>query len=104
AQRRAFPAGHRDDELRVRVHRYPPYHEGRGREPTVPEASPEDATVVALRDAVQEAASSRAWSTGVQLAREDRVVGKSASATELVCEVRVPTRPVPHTVVLYPKD
>jgi len=60
--------------------------------------------LVTLRDAVQEAASSRAWSQGVQLAREDRVAGKSASESEVVCEVRVPARPVAFTVVLYPRD
>jgi hypothetical protein len=60
--------------------------------------------VLALRDAVQEAASSRAWSQGVTLAREERVVGKSGTEAEIVCEIRVPSRPVPFTVVLYPRD
>jgi superfamily II DNA or RNA helicase len=60
--------------------------------------------VIALRDAIQEAASSRAWSQGVTLAREDRVVGKTAADAEIVCEVRVPSRPVAQTVVLYPLD
>ena len=66
--------------------------------------SVEPELLIALRDAVQEAASSRAWSQGVQLAREDRVSGKSATASEIVCEVRIPSRPVAVTVVLYPKD
>ena len=57
-----------------------------------------------LRDAIREAASSRAWSQGVTLAREDRVSGKSASKGEQVVEVRVPTRPTPYTVVLYLDD
>ncbi len=62
------------------------------------------AALIALRDAVQEAASSRAWSQGVTLVREDRVVGKTATPTEVVCEVRVPTRPIAYSVVLYPRD
>ena len=57
-----------------------------------------------LRDAIREAASTRAWSQGVTLAREDRVSGKSASKGEQVVEVRVPTRPTPYTVVLYLDD
>ena len=57
-----------------------------------------------LRDALREAASTRMWSQGVTLAREQRVSGKGASATEATLEVRVPGRPTPFTVVLYPKD
>jgi hypothetical protein len=57
-----------------------------------------------LRDAIREAASSRAWSQGVTLAREDRISGRSASKGEQVVEVRVPTRPTPYTVVLYFDD
>jgi superfamily II DNA or RNA helicase len=66
--------------------------------------APDDAALVALRNAVQEAASPRVWSQGVTLAREDRVVGKSATPTEVLCEVRLPTRPVPTMVVLYPHE
>ena len=54
--------------------------------------------------AIREAASSRAWSQGVTLAREDRVSGRSAVPTEHVLEVRIPTKPTPYTVVLYPAD
>ena len=57
-----------------------------------------------LRDAIREAASSRAWSQDVTLAREDRISGRSASKGEQVVEVRVPTRPTPYTVVLYFDD
>ncbi len=62
------------------------------------------AELEALRDALREAASSRVWSQGVTLAREQRVTGKSATATEAILEVRVPGRPTPFTVVLYPGD
>ncbi|MEZ4401120.1 MAG: DEAD/DEAH box helicase [Kofleriaceae bacterium] len=62
------------------------------------------AAAAELRDAIREAASSRAWSQGVTLAREDRVSGKSQAPAEVVVEVRVPTRPTPYTVVLYPLD
>ena len=58
----------------------------------------------ALRATVRDATTSRVWSQGVTLAREDRVQGKSAGEDELVVEVRVPTRPTPYTVVLYPRD
>ncbi|MBK9033008.1 MAG: DEAD/DEAH box helicase [Myxococcales bacterium] len=57
-----------------------------------------------LRDAIREAASTRAWSQGVTLAREERVSGRSATPSEHVLDVRVPTRPTPYTVVLYPQD
>ena len=67
-------------------------------------------SVTALRDAIQKAASSRAWSQGVQLAREDRVtgtgtrVGADGVEDEIVCEVRIPSRPVAVACVLYPRD
>jgi len=60
--------------------------------------------LIALRDAVQEAGSTRAWSQGVTLVREDRVVGKTATVAEVTVEVRVPTRPIAFNVVLYPRD
>ena len=57
-----------------------------------------------LRDAIHRAASQRAWSQGVTLAREDRVTGLSASPDEIEVEVRAPARPTPFTAVLYPED
>ena len=57
-----------------------------------------------LREALHEAASSRVWSQGVTLAREQRVTGRGATATEITLEIRVPARPTPFTVVLYPGD
>jgi superfamily II DNA or RNA helicase len=60
--------------------------------------------LTALRDAIHDAASQRAWSQGVTLARDDRVVGRSSSAGEIEVEVRAPARPTPFTAVLYPED
>ena len=62
------------------------------------------ADLEALRDALREAASTRVWSQGVTLAREQRVSGKSVTDAEATFEVRVPARPTPFTVVLYLKD
>jgi superfamily II DNA or RNA helicase len=66
----------------------------------------------ALRDAVHAKATERTWSQGVALARDGRVVGrKPASAdrnapaetrAEIELEVRVPGRPTPFAVTLYP--
>ena len=57
-----------------------------------------------LREALREAASTRVWSQGVTLARDQRVTGHGASATDATLEVRVPGRATPFTVVLYPGD
>src|SRR5688572_16139888 len=54
-----------------------------------------------LKDAVHEAASTRVWSQGVTLCRDDRVSARSSTADEVVYEVRLPGRPTPFTVVLY---
>jgi superfamily II DNA or RNA helicase len=62
------------------------------------------ADLEALRDALREAASTRVWSQGVTLAREQRVAGRAAGEREATLEVRVPSRPTPFTVVLYPQD
>ena len=62
------------------------------------------AALSALKDAVHEAASARVWSQGVTLCRDDRVSGRSQSADEVQLEVRLPGRPVPFTVILYPGD
>jgi superfamily II DNA or RNA helicase len=58
----------------------------------------------ALRDALREAASTRVWSQGVTLAREQRVTGRKVDENEGTFEVRVPSRPTPFTVVLYFRD
>jgi superfamily II DNA or RNA helicase len=58
----------------------------------------------ALHEAVHAAASSRVWSQGVTLCRDDRVSGRGLDGTEVVLEVRLPGRPVPFTVVLSPDD
>jgi superfamily II DNA or RNA helicase len=60
--------------------------------------------MAALHATVHEEASSRVWSQGVTLCRDDRVAGRSESATEVILEVRLPGRPTPFTVVLYPGD
>jgi len=57
-----------------------------------------------LKEAIREEATSRTWSQGVQLARDDRVIGRSGNDREIEVEVRVPTRPTPFTVVLYPGE
>ncbi|HEX3759486.1 MAG TPA: DEAD/DEAH box helicase [Kofleriaceae bacterium] len=59
----------------------------------------------ALRDAVHAKATERTWSQGVALARDGRVSGRrSARPGEIELEVRVPTRPTPFEVTLYPAD
>ncbi|HEY4241941.1 MAG TPA: DEAD/DEAH box helicase [Kofleriaceae bacterium] len=63
---------------------------------------PASAELVALRDAVREAASERTWTQGVTLARDKRVTGLSRRGDELELEVRVPGRPTPFHVVLNP--
>jgi superfamily II DNA or RNA helicase len=60
--------------------------------------------LASLRDSIREEATTRAWSQGVQLARDERVIGKKSTPREVEVEVRVPTRPTPFTVVLYPQD
>jgi len=62
------------------------------------------ADLAALRDAVREATTTRVWSQGVKIARDEGVQGRSTSDSEIICEVRVPSRPTPYTVVLYPRD
>jgi len=59
----------------------------------------------ALRDAVHAKATERTWSQGVALARDGRVSGrKSPRPGQIDLEVRVPTRPTPFEVTLYPAD
>jgi superfamily II DNA or RNA helicase len=55
-----------------------------------------------LREAMRADATERTWSQGVQLARDQRVAGRSRTETDLVLEVRVPGRPTPFEVVLNP--
>ncbi|HWO25832.1 MAG TPA: DEAD/DEAH box helicase [Kofleriaceae bacterium] len=55
-----------------------------------------------LREAMRAEATERTWSQGVQLARDQRVLGRSRTESELVLEVRVPGRPTPFEVVLNP--
>ncbi|HSK05617.1 MAG TPA: DEAD/DEAH box helicase [Kofleriaceae bacterium] len=55
-----------------------------------------------LREAIRAEATERTWSQGVQLARDQRVVGRTRSESELVLEVRVPGRPTPFEVILNP--
>ncbi len=57
-----------------------------------------------LLDAVREEAKPGLWSLGVNLARAGAVVRESEDANEIVLRVKVSARPVPWTVVLYPKD
>ncbi|HVV87316.1 MAG TPA: DEAD/DEAH box helicase [Kofleriaceae bacterium] len=65
---------------------------------------PSQAELEDLRAVLKDTASARVWSQGVTLAREQRVAGKASNATEATLEVRVPGRPTPFTVVLYPRD
>ena len=46
-----------------------------------------------LREAVRAEATDRTWSQGVQLARDQRVSGRTKSEKEIVLDVRVPGRP-----------
>jgi superfamily II DNA or RNA helicase len=61
----------------------------------------ETEAIAALAEAARKACPPRAWSRGVILAREDAVEGREEKDDELLLEVRVPERPVPHAVVLY---
>ncbi len=56
-----------------------------------------------LRDAVRAEATERTWTQGVQLARDQRVVGRGKSGGELQLDVRVPGKPTPFHVVLNPE-
>src|SRR5688572_29084083 len=67
-------------------------------------AGPTTDQLAALHEAVHEEASSRVWSQGVTMCRDDRVTGRSSSDAEVVLDVRLPGRPVRFTVVLYPGD
>ncbi|HEX7843961.1 MAG TPA: DEAD/DEAH box helicase [Kofleriaceae bacterium] len=60
----------------------------------------------ALRDDVRAKATDRTWSQGVALARDGRVVGRRTPPDpdgDIELEVRVPGRPTPFEVVLYPR-
>ncbi len=67
-------------------------------------AGPTTDQLAALHEAVHEEASSRVWSQGVTLCRDDRVSARGVSDAEVTFEVRLPGRPVPFNVVLYPGD
>ena len=54
--------------------------------------------------AIQKACPARNWSQGVELVRDDAVVGQSTSETEVELIVTVPNKTVPVTVVLYLED
>lgn len=56
-----------------------------------------------LLEAVRSEAKPGVWSNGVKLARAGAAVQESADANEIVLRVKG-SRPVPWTVVLYPKD
>ena len=55
-------------------------------------------------DAVREATRDDIWSRGVQLVREDRVLGVSEDEDEIVISVVPPGRARPATVHLWPED
>jgi superfamily II DNA or RNA helicase len=59
---------------------------------------------VALLEAVRAEAKPGVWSNGVKLARAGAVVQESTDGAEVVLRVKAGGRPVPWTVVLYPKD
>ncbi|MBA2539015.1 MAG: DEAD/DEAH box helicase [Deltaproteobacteria bacterium] len=56
-----------------------------------------------LREAIHAKAPERTWSSGVTLARDQRVIGTGISGDELTFEVRTPGKPTPFEVVLIPK-
>ncbi len=58
----------------------------------------------AIVDAVRKKAPSGIWSHGVKLAREGAVVIESKTDSEVQARVRVPLKPIPPTVILYPED
>jgi len=62
------------------------------------------ALVQDLFETVREQASRSAWSSGVELARAEAVVGEHADETEIVVRVRSSGRVVHPTVILYPQD
>jgi len=53
-----------------------------------------------LRESIRAEATERTWSQGVQLARDQRVVGRTERDGELELDVRVPGRPTPFEVIL----
>ena len=57
-----------------------------------------------LRDAVRAEATERIWSQGVALARDGRVSGRQRRGNDIELEVRIPGRPTPFEVTLYPHD
>lgn len=59
---------------------------------------------VTLLEAVRAEAKPGIWSNGVKLARAGAVVQESTDGKEVVLRVKASGRPVPWTVVLYPKD
>ena len=59
---------------------------------------------VTLLEAVRAEAKPGIWSNGVKLARAGAVVQESTDGKEVVLRVKAGGRPVPWTVVLYPKD
>jgi hypothetical protein len=62
------------------------------------------ADATSLLEAVRAEAKPGVWSNGVKLARAAAVAQESADASEVVLRVKAAGRPVPWTVVLYPKD
>ena len=54
----------------------------------------------AVLAAVRKAASPRVWSSGVSIARGQRVLYEGQSGNEVTLRVTVPAQPVPHVVVI----
>jgi hypothetical protein len=57
-----------------------------------------------LFETVRDRASRSAWSSGVELARAEAVVGEHADETEIVLRIRSSGSVVHPTVILYPQD
>ena len=58
----------------------------------------------AIFEAVRKKCPAGLWSLGVKLAREGSVVIESQGTTQIDARVRVPLKPVPPSVTLYPED
>ena len=57
-----------------------------------------------LLDTIREAVSDQTWSAAVRLCRRGCVRVEQQSSEEVRCSVRIPGRPVPHEVFLWPGD
>ncbi len=59
---------------------------------------------MSILDSVRKAAHPTTWSAAVRLVRQDCVRGESEDEDEVILNVRVPGRPIPFEVYLWPQD